>query len=603
MKSGQITLTRGISTNTNLYQWISSVANGQNIRKNITITMMSDDGKNELRYALYDCTPTGATGSEQAIDPSDSTGKMELHGFSWGALSAPQGDNNNGNGGSMTDSHPCDTCAIDLMSYSWGGVALSFDSATVDSTPAVTMNNLPQHIDAIAGPFGNVTGNIDLDKGRMTVLEPITIPGTGDALLLITGRAGEIDPFPDPPNVTSQTIANVVKLAHRGEITSISSGGDNPTESRIKVQFHWDRQGKNDDKDNSIVEFVPDGSSDSGGTKSSRDYVVQYRETSFDAFYNVPSSLLSNTSSVFTPIVTGGGSAGGTTDGRLYPTQPSPITFTCEMGMSKNMYDWIKSSMNDRHLHQSGIIHRDLAARNVMTTSGDGMPGNHKDVMELAFTDAQITTIGFPALDAGSKDPAMIAVKKPGYPNGPARPSMTVSITPGKTEWKIDSIGSSQLLSPHSGHPTGKRQWDPVSFRLKIDGLEDACARVNKIEAFTWKQGVLAPGDGGGAGKRDVQYDPQKSDGEIGSIAFSLPLSDAKPFYEWHQAFVKDGSNDPKNEKTGTLEYLNEDGTPLFTFHFQKIEMSKISENSNSSSGGGAGTVDVELMFDGYEAR
>ncbi|HZV12563.1 MAG TPA: hypothetical protein VFA55_05065, partial [Candidatus Kapabacteria bacterium] len=519
---------------------------------------------------------------------------------------------------------------IDLMSFSWGGVALSFDSADVDSVPVRSITDLSQYLGNISGPLGNVTGNIDLQKGRMTLLEPITIPGTGDAVLLITGNvqvsgntgnASSINwgdgnktsddqwdnkdamdkngnggsTGGDGTTVPSQTIANVVKLMHRGEITSLSDGGDNPAESRIKVQFHWDRQGKNDDK----------SSIDVRGWDPNNKQGVQYRETSFefladnagsmnngdngktkntnmtdvfafDAFYNIPSNQLPNNSGdgsfAFTSVVTGDGS------GRLLPASPSPITLDCSMGMSKNMYDWIKQSINGESPRKYGAI---LPAPDNGNggTQGDkedkgnthtgNMSGNHKDIMELAFTDAQITDVGFPALDASSKDPAMIAVKKQGYPNGPARPSMTVSITPGKTEWKIDSTGSAELLSPHSGHPTGKRQWNPVSFRLKIDGLDDACTRVVKVEKFSVKQSTMESAAGSAQGS---------------ALFFTIPSSDAKPFTDWYEHSLttrKAGGTQQEDamlttrkageHPNGVLEYLSDDGSVLYSLNLHGI--------------------------------
>ena len=42
--------------------------------------------------------------------------------------------------------------------------------------------------------------------------------------------------------------------------------------------------------------------------------------------------------------------------------------------------------------------------------------------------------------------------------------------------------------------PVGKgeqKKWLPSNFRLKIDGLDNACPQVNKIEAITIKQKVV----------------------------------------------------------------------------------------------------------------
>lgn len=250
--------------------------------------------------------------------------------------------------------------------------------------------------------------------------------------------------------------------------------------------------------------------------------------------------------------------------------------------------------MSDRHLHQSGIIHRDLAARNIMATPGDGMSGNHKDCMDcggLAFMNAQITEIGFPALDAASKDAA----------------KMTIKIKPEKTQdTDLSNVGFPALDAGAKDAMTQKK-WLPANFRISIDGLGDACKRVNKIDAFTWKQG-MAPGDGGGAGKNNADYDPQKQDGEIGGIVISLPETEGKGFDAWNESSLttrKAGGTQNESSLTtrkagekpinGILEYLSGDGSVLYTFDLEDISVSKVTKQG--------GTEQIHLAVERMELK
>src|SRR5438477_6674216 len=73
------------------------------------------------------------------------------------------------------------------------------------------------------------------------------------------------------------------------------------------------------------------------------------------------------------------------------------ITVNCGTGMSKGFYNWIKDSFDLKYSRKNGAI-----------ISADY---NGKEHSRLTFTNGLITEIGFPALDAGSKDPAKMSIK------------------------------------------------------------------------------------------------------------------------------------------------------------------------------------------------
>ena len=73
------------------------------------------------------------------------------------------------------------------------------------------------------------------------------------------------------------------------------------------------------------------------------------------------------------------------------------ITVNCGTAMSKAFYSWIQASLDRKHARNDGAI---------ITADYD-----QKEVGRLDFFHALITEVGFPALDAASKDAAKMTVK------------------------------------------------------------------------------------------------------------------------------------------------------------------------------------------------
>jgi len=224
------------------------------------------------------------------------------------------------------------------------------------------------------------------------------------------------------------------------------------------------------------------------------------------------------------------------------------ITVTCGTGMSKGMYNWIKDSFDHKHTRKNGAI---IAA-----------DYNYGIKNRLTFTNALITEIGFPALDAASKDAA----------------KMTIKLSPEVTRKVAVTDGSSIK-------PTVQKKWLPANFRLKIDGLEEACARVNKIEAITLKQKAMSvPG-----GVETIEQ-------EVPNLVISCPESSSKQLYDWFDDFVIKGQNGDEAEKGGTLVYLDNDlRTPLFTLTFKNLGIFKIIQDKLEAQADQVGRVKAEM--------
>jgi hypothetical protein len=239
------------------------------------------------------------------------------------------------------------------------------------------------------------------------------------------------------------------------------------------------------------------------------------------------------------------------------------ITITCGTGMSKAFWEHLANSFTDEFRRIDGtIIYADY----------DG-----KVRKTLDFHTAAITEIGFPALDAASKDAA----------------KLTLKLTPEWTYTKFARGGESIA----GRYPTGKGQqkkWSPANFRLRIDGLEKACAKVNKIEALSVKQKLTQNNTGE---YRDYSVEPAGL--EIPNLVITLPDSHAKQFYDWRKDFIIDGNCGEDQEKTGTLEFLSNDlQHVLFTVDMYHIGLFKMTPDKVEGHTDNISRVKVEMYVE-----
>jgi phage tail-like protein len=217
------------------------------------------------------------------------------------------------------------------------------------------------------------------------------------------------------------------------------------------------------------------------------------------------------------------------------------ISIQCGTGMSKAFYQWMKDSFDHKYTRKNGAI---IAA-----------DFNYKEHSRLTFTNGLITEIGFPALDAASKDAA----------------KMTIKFKPEITR-QTQRTGGPSIVGQFENKQAVQKKWLPANFKLRIDGLDKGCSRVNKIEAITVKQKVSEHAVGE---MRDYEQEPMHL--EIPNLVITFPESHGDEFYKWHEDFVIKGNNGDEAEKGGTLEYL----TPnlkevLFTLTFQHLGIFKL---------------------------
>jgi hypothetical protein len=116
-----------------------------------------------------------------------------------------------------------------------------------------------------------------------------------------------------------------------------------------------------------------------------------------------------------------------------------------------------------------------------------------------------------------------------------------------------------------SGGMLEQKAWKACNFTFSLDGFEDACKRVTKVESFTIKQNILEYSSGG---RRTVSKTPSPID--FPQISFSLPEADAQPLFEHFKKRGVQGevpgrlhgqltTFDNANDTRFSLEFLNAD--------------------------------------------
>ncbi len=220
-----------------------------------------------------------------------------------------------------------------------------------------------------------------------------------------------------------------------------------------------------------------------------------------------------------------------------------PITLNAGTGMSKQFYDWIKSSFDLKFTRKSGVIH---AAGNDL-----------RERSRRQFFDALITEVGMPALDAASKDAA----------------KMTLTWAPERVRFQK---GDGQKVQS-TINPARQKQWRESNFRFTLGDLETK--HVQKIEAFTIKPQILQNQVGS-------QFDVQPGLGfiEVPNLILTVPLSHADDFLKWHEDFVINGNNGRDKVKNGALEFLGLDGQTLFRLGLMHVGIFGITDDDDDAS-------------------
>jgi len=190
----------------------------------------------------------------------------------------------------------------------------------------------------------------------------------------------------------------------------------------------------------------------------------------------------------------------------------TPGRATVGMGMGKGLYDWMKASFDKGYASMNGAF-----------TVADP---NGKVQSVQAFYNAQITAVTVPECNATSKDAGLF----------------DIVFEAEQVKWALG--GGEQINSKIGRLP---RQWVRANFKVSVGSLP--CARVAKVDAFTWRC-VLTGSDSDRFGQRTAQV-------TVPDITLTIGMADYPAWAEAARAWFVDGKHLEANEMPARITLLD----------------------------------------------
>ncbi len=213
------------------------------------------------------------------------------------------------------------------------------------------------------------------------------------------------------------------------------------------------------------------------------------------------------------------------------------IVLKVGMGMSPTFYTWIED-----------FFTRKVSRRNGAIVAADF---NYKERARRTFVDALISEVQIPTLDGSSKDAAFMTVKL---------------VAEGMT---YESVENGAKIESPPGMRQPNKLWHSANFRFVIDGMEDACRRVTKVEGFSIKQQILEYPSGN-------RRTPLRVPGRLEYPQFLtiyMPRVDADPFFEAANARLLDYDAPAEGGITGYIEFMGPDRSTLCTINMTGVDV------------------------------
>jgi phage tail-like protein len=242
------------------------------------------------------------------------------------------------------------------------------------------------------------------------------------------------------------------------------------------------------------------------------------------------------------------------------------ITIQCGTSMGPQFWDWIRDSIKNKPSRRNGDI---------IALDFDGCQRSRR-----RFMDALISEVQFPALDARSKEPKRLTIK----------------IAPEQLKYFPETGGTSK--SPGDISAKAQKQQTPENFVMRIDGMsEEATRRINKIDAFSVKQTIIDNPTGGMLFARR-----EAGRVEFPTLTIYVVESYVQPFMDWWEEFVGKGNHTHKNERNGSITYL--DGTlrkEMGGISLQGLGITGITFDKHDGHGEGIRNAKVDLYVESLD--
>ena len=240
------------------------------------------------------------------------------------------------------------------------------------------------------------------------------------------------------------------------------------------------------------------------------------------------------------------------------------IKLTVGMSMSQPFYDWMVDFFNGTPTRKDGAI---LAA-----------DFYYRERARRTFTDALIKELTFPKLDATDKNAVYM--------------NITLAV-----EGIAFTKGSGEKLPIQAkGFDTAQKQWTANNFAFRLEGFDDCCRRVTKVDSFTIKQNIAEYNVGGfkAAMKMPTAV-------EFPNVTFYLPEADAQPLIDHLQKRVGfghgNGNGQVRDSTTmhGSINCYDNELRPVFSIELDGADIVSITPDKSDASSEELKLVKVEL--------
>ena len=237
-----------------------------------------------------------------------------------------------------------------------------------------------------------------------------------------------------------------------------------------------------------------------------------------------------------------------------------PITVEVGMDMAIDFYAWISRNFDGMNVSKNGEI---------VVYDFDGLS---KSIH--AFHDAYISEVTLPELDSNRREPVILRVE----------------MEPGLIHTKPGS--GSHLPGSVNPAPRGVK-WLRSNFRFTLGDLP--CARVTKIDSFTWKLEVARDK----VGQFRVATKHPYRIAIVPNIKLTISMSDIKPWQDWHRSFVIEGKHSEADELSGRIDFLSTDGSEsIASIGLFNVGIFSLRKVGQENSGGAVSRFEVELYVE-----
>lgn len=230
------------------------------------------------------------------------------------------------------------------------------------------------------------------------------------------------------------------------------------------------------------------------------------------------------------------------------------------MSMSQPFYKWIESFFQGKAERKNGAI---IAA-----------DFYYNERSRREFKEAMIKELTFPKLDANDKNAAYMKI--------------AVAV-----EDMVFKKGEGRRLPQPQGF-NKQKLWTACNFRFRLDGFEQACRRVSKVESFTVKQKIIEYHMGG---SRSPLKTPSQID--FPQISFYVPEADAEPFMKHFTKRAVKG--EVPGRLNGMIQTLDNQDSNLFTLTFKGADIVSIVPDKSEAQSEEIKQVKIDIYIESME--